>query len=160
MQKNNLLFGCLGLVLGVVISYFTTQYINNKPAAAASEPASANPQQPAGGPPAQVMAVITKARNEPENFEAQTQAAALYKQINGIQPRPDFVEKEIEFLNRALKLKPNEEAVIINLTNVLLEKGDKAEAQKIFQQLEKIKPATPELKQQREDLRKKSGAAK
>ena len=159
MQKNNLLFGLIGLVLGVAISYFTTQWLNNKPAATASESASANAPQPAGGPPPQVMAVITKARNEPENFEAQTQAAALYKQINGIQPRADFVEKEIEFLNRAIKLKPNEEAVIINLTNVLLEKGDKAEAQKTLQQLEKIKPATPELKQQREELRKKAGAA-
>ncbi len=159
MQKNNLLFGVIGLVLGVGISYFTTQYINNKPPAAASEAASANAQQPAGGPPAQVMAVITKAKNEPDNFEAQTQAAALYKQINGIQPRPDFVEKEIEFLNRALKLKPNEEAVILNLTNVLLEKGDKAEAQKTFQQLEKIKPSTPELKVQRTDLQKKIQAA-
>ena len=158
MQKNNLLFGLIGLTLGVVISYFATQYINNKPAAA-SESASANAQQPTGGPPAQVMAVITKARNEPENFEAQTQAAALYKQINGIQPRADFVEKEIEFLNRALKLKPNEEAVILNLTNVLLEKGDKAEAQKTFQQLEKIKPATPELKQQRDELLKRIKAS-
>ena len=159
MQKNNLLCGLIGLLLGVVFSYFTTQWLNNKPTTAASESASANAPQPAGGPPPQVMAVITKARNEPDNFEAQTQAAALYKQINGIQPRPDFVEKEIEFLNRALKLRPNDEAIMLNLTNVLLEKGDKVEAQKTFQQLEKIPATNPQTKPEREELRKKIKAS-
>ena len=156
MQKNNLIIGLTSLVLGIAISYFTTQYINQNPAKTPTETAT---QQPAGGPPPQIMEMITKARNEPENFEAQMQAAALYKQINGIQPRPDFVEKEIEFLNRALKLKPNDESVMVNLTNVLLEKGDKAEAQKTFQQLEKIPSTNPEIKSEREALRKKIKAS-
>ena len=156
MQKNNLIIGLSSLVLGVAISYFTTQYINQNTVKTSTEPAA---QQPAGGPPPEIMAMITKARNEPENFEAQMQAAALYKQINGIQPRPDFVEKEVEFLNRALKLKPNDEAVMVNLTNVLLEKGDKAEAQKTFQQLEKIPSTNAEIKSEREALRKKIKAS-
>ncbi len=156
MQKNNLIVGLISLVLGIGISYFTTQYINKNVPPTATETASA---QPAGGPPPQIMALITKARNEPENFEAQMQAAALYKQINGIQPRPDFVEKEIEFLNRAIKLKPNDESVMINLTNVLIEKGDKTEAQKIFRQLEKIPSTNPQTKPEREELRKKIKAS-
>ena len=152
MQKNNLIIGLASLVLGIAVSYFTTQYINQNPAKPAAENA---PQQPAGGPPPQIMEMITKARDEPDNFEAQMQAAALYKQINGIQPRPDFVEKEIEFLNRALKLKPNDETAMVTLTNVLLEKGDKTEAQKTFQQLEKIPSTNAEIKAEREILRKK-----
>ncbi len=150
MQKANLYFGIGGLIVGLVAGYFGTQAINkNGPAAPpAAQVQGQAPQQPAGGPPAQVMEMVTKAKNEPENFDAQVQAAELYFQIRRL-------DQSVEFLQRALKLKPNNEMVLFNLTNVLLEKGDKAEAQKTFQQLEKIKASTPELKQQREDLRKK-----
>lgn len=152
MQKANIYFGLIGLIVGLTAGYFGTQYINKNPPAAAAPAAptavQGQAQQPAGGPPAQVMEMVTKAKNEPENFDAQMQAAELYFQIRRL-------DQSVEFLQRALKLKPNNETVLFNLTNVLLEKGDKAEAQKTFQQLEKIKPSTPELKEQRDDLRKK-----
>ena len=48
---------------------------------------------------------------------------------------------------------------MVNLTNVLLEKGDKAEAQKTFQQLEKIPSTNAEIKPEREALRKKIKAS-
>lgn len=147
MQKQNLLFGLIGIVIGVAVGYFVTQSINNNTVTNTAAASSSSPQTPPGMP-AEVLAMIKKANDEPNNFEAQVQVAALYQQI-GRQ------EKAVEFLQRAAKLKPNDESVLLSLTDVLLGKGDKAEAQKTFAQLEKLKPATPELKQQREALRQK-----
>lgn len=143
MHKHNLLFGLVGLVIGVAVGYFATQSINKNVPALSNEAASAA-QMPAGGPPPVVLEMLKKASDEPENFDAQMQVAALYQQIG----RP---EKMIEFLKRAVKLKPTDADALQNLTRALLESGNKAEAETTLKQLEKASPKNPaiaELKKQ------------
>ena len=143
MQKHNLLFGLVGIVIGVAVGYFVTQSINNT---APNVPATSASQAPAGMP-AEVLAMIKKANDEPENFEAQVQVAMLYRQIGRR-------EKEVEFLQRAAKLKPNDEAVLQSLTETFLQMGNKAEAQTTLKQLEKASPKNPAIA----DLKKQLGA--
>jgi tetratricopeptide (TPR) repeat protein len=141
MQKHNLIFGLVGIVLGVAIGYFATQSINqNAPTASKdSAAATAQPQMPQ-----EILNLLKQANDEPENFAAQVQAAMLYQQIG----RP---EKALEFLQRANKLKPNDADVLQSLTRVFLETGNKAEAKNTLKQLEKVSPQHPavaELKKQ------------
>jgi tetratricopeptide (TPR) repeat protein len=135
MQKNNLLFGLIGLVLGVAIGYFATQSINKNTATARNDsaPAAAQPQMPP-----EILAMLKKANDEPENFEAQMQAAALYQQIG----RP---EKMVDFLKQAVKIKPNDPEALQYLTRALLATGNKTEAQSTLKQLEKVSPKNPAL---------------
>ena len=142
MQKQNLLFGLVGIVLGVVIGYFATQSINQNNATPSNASAAAAPQTPAM--PQEVLDMLKKANEEPNNFEAQVQASMLYRQIGRR-------EKELEFLQRAAKLKPTDATVLQTLTQTLIETGNQAEAESTLKQLEKASPKNPaiaELKQQ------------
>ncbi|HEX4947643.1 MAG TPA: tetratricopeptide repeat protein [Blastocatellia bacterium] len=134
MQKHNLLFGLVGIVIGVAVGYFVTQSINN---AATNTPAAAASQAPAGMPQ-EVLAMIKKANDEPGNFEAQMQVAMLYRQIGRS-------EKEIEFLQRAAKLKPTDATVLQSLTEAFLEAGNKTEAANTLKLLEKAQPKHPSI---------------
>jgi tetratricopeptide (TPR) repeat protein len=83
---------------------------------------SSNSSNSSGGPQAEIMAVIQKAIDEPSNFAAQMEAANLYRQINRH-------EKEIEFYERAARIKPNDLNVMILLgdTNFNLQRYEDAE---------------------------------
>jgi predicted Zn-dependent protease len=144
MQKNNLLFGLVGIIIGVAVGYFVTQSINNN--AATNAPAAAA-APPSGGLPQEVLAMIKKANDEPENFEAQMQAAMLYRQIGRR-------EKEVEFLQRAAKLKPTDATVWQSLTETLIQTGQKTEAETTLKQLEKASPKNPAIA----ELKKQLGA--
>lgn len=145
MQKHNLLFGLVGIVIGVAVGYFVTQSINNN--AATNPPAAAAPQAPAGMPQ-EVLAMIKKASDEPENVEAQVQVAMLYRQIGRR-------EKEIEFLQRAAKLKPTDATILESLTRALLETGNKAEAANTLKLLEKAQPKHPAIAEMKKQLNAK-----
>ncbi|MFN7928548.1 MAG: tetratricopeptide repeat protein [Blastocatellia bacterium] len=143
MQKQNLLFGLVGIILGVAVGYFATQSINKNTATASNEaaaPMGAQPQMPPV-----VLEMLKKANDEPDNFDAQMQVAALYQQIG----RP---EKMIEFLKRAVKLKPTNVEALQNLTSALLETGNKAEAETTLKQLEKADPKNPALAELKKQL--------
>jgi tetratricopeptide (TPR) repeat protein len=142
MQKHNLLFGLIGIVLGVAIGYFATQSINqNAPTTSKdSAAATAQPQMPQ-----EILALLKKADDEPNNFEAQMQAAALYQQIGR-------TEKMLEFLQRAAKLKPSDADVLQALTRALLATGNKTEAQRTLKQLEKASPKHPALAELKKQL--------
>ncbi len=147
MQKQNLLFGLVGVVLGVVIGYFATQSINQNNATAPTAAAAAGPQRPAGMPQ-EVLDMLKKANDEPTNFEAQVQASMLYRQIGRR-------EKELEFLQRAAKLKPNDATVLATLTQTLIETGNKTAAETTLKQLEKANPKNPALTELKKQLNAK-----
>ncbi len=144
MQKQNLLFGLVGLVLGVVLGYFVTQSINQNSAPPSNDSAATTPQAPAGMPQ-EVLDMLKQANEEPNNFEAQVQAAMLYRQIGRR-------EKELEFLQRAAQLKPNDVTVLQSLTQTLIETGNKAEAETALKQLEKASPKNPALAELKKQL--------
>ncbi|MCI0663792.1 MAG: tetratricopeptide repeat protein [Acidobacteria bacterium] len=135
MDKEKILYGIIGLLAGMIIGYIGTNYLNrtymptqtaesgepgNLPAG--HPPAGGSSSNSSAGPQAEIMAVIQKATDEPSNFAAQMEAANLYRQINRH-------EKEIEFYERAARIKPNDLNVLILLgdTNFNLQRYEDAE---------------------------------
>src|SRR5262249_32026283 len=98
-------------------------------------PLSASPagSDAGAGPPAEVMAVIEKAKKEPGNSDAQVQAAALYSQIGRYQ-------QALELYEKAYKIKPNDFEVLRGLGNVNFDLKKYQEAERWYQQALKVKP--------------------
>ena len=147
MQKEKLLYALIGVLLGVIVGYLGTDAINQKYATVTATPATANnmaaPEPAAGGDmQADVTATLERARQEPQNFEAQVEAGRLYAQISRF-------DQAVTFFEQARKLKPKDEDVLQLLTAAQLSKGDKAAARATLQQLEKVNPKNAALGQLR-----------
>ena len=141
MKKESIMLGVLGLIVGLVIGFMGANSLNRSaagqiaqtPAASTSAPSS-NPNLPADHPPIgtgsgdqpqssgplpQVTEAIDKAKQQPQNYEAQMTAADLYYQI----PRYDDAAK---FYEIAIKLKPGETEPLIKAGNAYFD-GEKYE---------------------------------
>jgi tetratricopeptide (TPR) repeat protein len=140
MNKENILFAIVGLLLGLIIGFMFANNVNQK-AMVAAVPAAMkqNPNMPEGHPdingvtnPAQaavstpqVQAAIDKAKQEPDNFEAQIKAAEVNYQI-------EAYDKAIEFLKQAYKIKPEDYPTIVNLGNAYFDSGNYTDAEKWY----------------------------
>ena len=150
MNKPSYLYGIIGLLAGLIIGYIGTNYINqtNRPAATAGDPATTSNALPPDHPPtgatgttgadgdssgatgsgsngglqAEVTAVIGRARKEPANFEAQMQAADLFRQIGRF-------DGALEFYENAFKTRPKDFKLLAALgdTNFELKRYEEAE---------------------------------
>lgn len=148
MTKDNILFGIVGLLAGLIIGFFVTNSLNKQqgfgavsasPATSAAAgqtgnlppghpdvPPGSNPMgQQAGPSSAEVQAAIDKAKNEPDNFDAQVKAAEFYYQIQRF-------DGAIEFLNRANQLKPDDYETIVHLGNANFDADKYDEAEKWY----------------------------
>src|SRR5438105_4481279 len=99
MNKDNILYSIIGLLIGIMIGFFATNSINrsallNAPATAAGGAGALPPGHPplesAGGGQAEAAAASERARKEPSNFEAQMQAASLNSNIHSYQQALEF----------------------------------------------------------------------
>ena len=141
-----------------------------------------NPQQVF----ADVQTAIKQARSEPDNFDAQMKAAQLFYQIQRYdqaiefllkanQLKPDSYDAIValgqvnidaqhydqaeKWLKAALLKKPEDVRVLESLTFALLEKGDKAAAEKAIATLEKVDPKNQNLSEFKDKLKNlKSGS--
>jgi tetratricopeptide (TPR) repeat protein len=133
MTKDNILFAVIGLLAGLIIGFLGANQINRKaaeqgPVTASNSAApgqnlppdhppvgstgnSSQAQPSGGGALPQVTEALERARQQPENFEAQMTAADLYYQIQ----RFDDARK---FYEAANKLKPAETEPLVKLGNV------------------------------------------
>lgn len=136
MNKRNLLFAIAGLFLGCVVGFVFANSVHRNAGNAAtsnSQDLAAPPGHPefdAGNTGAmqaqqQVQAVIDKAAAEPDNFEAQVRAAAMFYQVQRF-------DRAIEFLKRANGLKPDDYGTIVNLGNSHFDAGQFEEAEKWY----------------------------
>lgn len=136
MNKENVLFGIIGLLAGLIIGFMVANSINTAGIPASGPGAlSANSNVPPGhpdfpgGPGGQmapeVQAAIDQANKDPENFDAQVKAAEFYYQIQKF-------DGAIEFLIRANKIKPDEYNVIVQLGNAYFDSSKFDEAQKWY----------------------------
>jgi tetratricopeptide (TPR) repeat protein len=152
MNKENALYGIIGLLVGLIIGYAGTNSLNGKPPspepATASQSASLPPNHPpsgdggnpaSGGAQGDVMAVIEQARKAPSNFEAQMKAADLFLQIN----RKDGA---LEFYQNAAKLKPNDYDLLVKLGDTTFDLEQYADAANWYEQALKIKPGDATVK--------------
>jgi len=143
MNRENLLFAIIGLLLGFIVGFMFASSMSQK---AQTQTASASQNLPADHPPIgaqngqdgaamreQVTAKITKARNEPQNFDAQVEAASLFYQI-------ERYDQAIEFLLKANQLKPTDYETVATLGVVNLDAGHFDQAEKWYRAAVKMKP--------------------
>jgi tetratricopeptide (TPR) repeat protein len=161
MNKPNYLYGIIGLLAGLIIGYIGTNYINQtyRPAATGGGPTEASnalpPDHPPtgasgatgasgdssgatggasnGGPQAEVMDTIGRARKEPSNFEAQMQAADMFKQIKRF-------DGALEFYERAFKARPKDFKLLVALGDTNFELRRYEEAERWYQSALKQNP--------------------
>ncbi len=153
MQKRNITFGVVGLIIGSVIGFMFANSINdtdNQKISAQTNmqaPLGGNPALPADHPPLgtssgdstgsgpipQVMESIEKAKQQPENFEAQMTAADLYYQIR----RFDDAAKYYEI---ATKLRPDDTEAQIKAGNAFFDSENYEQAEKWYQLALKKEP--------------------
>jgi tetratricopeptide (TPR) repeat protein len=145
MTKENILFTIVGLLLGLIVGFMFANNVNQK--ALVTAPAATmkqNPNMPEGHPdisgmnqPAlsmpQVQEAMDKAKQEPNNFDAQVKAAEMNYQI-------EAYDKAAEFLKQANKLKPDDYPTIVNLGNVTFDGGNYTEAEKWYSSALEVKP--------------------
>jgi len=141
MSRENILFAIIGLLLGFIVGFMFASSMRQK---AALQPATAG-ALPADHPPvggqsaqnpqamfAQVQAAIEKARNEPQNFDAQVAAAELYYQIQRY-------DQAIEYLLKANQIKPTDFETVAALGLVNLDAGHFDQSEKWYQAAAKMK---------------------
>jgi tetratricopeptide (TPR) repeat protein len=142
MNKENVLFSIIGLLLGCIIGFIFANSVNQK-GTTARTPSTGGARQNSNLPPdhpelpsnavadqgamqEQVTAQIQQARDEPNNFEAQMKAADLFYEIHR------FTDA-IEFLLRANQLKPDDYTAIVKLGNANFETGSYETAAKWYE---------------------------
>lgn len=140
MSKDNILFGIVGLLAGLIIGFTFANSVNkqalaglntgaaqtgNLPAGHPNLPDGQSDSQPASGAVPEVQAAIEKAKAEPDNFDAQIKAAALYEQIQRF-------DGAIEFLKRANEINPEDYETIVHLGNDNYDSGKFEEAEKWY----------------------------
>lgn len=141
MTKENTLFAIVGLLLGLMIGFFFANAVNQGAVTPGGMPQntalpSGHPSIPGGsgsGTVPEVQAAIDKARQNPNDFEAQMKAAELYYQIQRF-------EGAVEFMQRAHELQPDNYEVLVNLANVSFDAGRYEDAERSYIQALAKKP--------------------
>ena len=147
MSRENILFAIIGILLGFIVGFMLASSMSQKQAS--QQATAASQGMPADHPPVggagqgqggqdpqavreQVTASLEKARNEPNNFEAQMTAAELYYQIQRY-------DQSIEFLLKANQLKPTDYSAVVALGLVNLDAGNYDNAEKWYRAAMKMK---------------------
>lgn len=145
MNKDNILFGIIGLLLGFIIGFMFANSANQRGAAPTSAAMTEqNPQLPPDHPPIQnganqqaaladAQAAEKLAKDQPNNFEAQMKAAEAFYQIQRF-------DEAAEYLKRANQLQPQAYEPIVNLGNVYFDAGRYEDAEKWYTEALKVKP--------------------
>ncbi len=147
MQKN-ILFGIGGLVVGLIVGFLAANSINrsaisqqntaqtqtNSPFVnQQTQSSDIKEQQFQSKPLPEVSEKLDKAKNEPNNFDAQMEAANLYVKIQAF-------DKAQEFYNRAEQLNPSDYEKIVQLGNGFFDIGKFEKAEKWYEQALVKKP--------------------
>jgi tetratricopeptide (TPR) repeat protein len=136
ITKENILFCIVGLLGGLIIGFTFANSINQRQMTAqttATGALNSTGNLPGGHPPTggsdgsteDIAVAIEKARAEPENFEAQIRAAELFYQIQRF-------DGAIEFLQKAAKIKPDDQVTLVNLGNAYFDSNRFEDAEKAY----------------------------
>jgi tetratricopeptide (TPR) repeat protein len=130
MKKDNILFGVIGVLLGLIIGFLGANSLNKSASNNAVSTASGNSNIPADHPPIggsggptmdEITATVDKAKNSPQDFDAQVKAADVYTKIGRY-------ADAVAFLTQANALKPEDIDVQILLGNALFDSEKYVEA--------------------------------
>ncbi len=147
MQKN-ILFGIGGLIAGLIIGFLAANSINRSAISQQNtaqmqtnapfvnqqiQSSDIKEQQLQSKPLPEVSEKLDKAKNEPNNFDAQMEAGNLYLKIRAF-------DKAQEFYNRAEQLNPSGYEEIVQLGNGFFDVGKFEKAEKWYEQALAKKP--------------------
>jgi tetratricopeptide (TPR) repeat protein len=148
MQKN-ILFGIVGLLIGLMIGFFAANRINRDALSQPSITQQTNSDAPflnqqvqtttvkeqhaQGGMIPAVTETLAKAKNEPNNFEAQTAAGEMYLRIQNF-------DKAAEFYQRANQIKPADYQTTVKIGNIYFDSGQYEQAEKWYLKALEVKP--------------------
>jgi tetratricopeptide (TPR) repeat protein len=138
-HKRNLTFAIVGLAVGLFSGFkFANANYRGEIKATRDRTAAQVVREGAQSGPgmSQVQAAIEKARANPQDHDAQIQAAELFIDIR----RPDGA---LEFLNRALTIKPNDATTLAALGEVYYLQRKFDESIKYTRQALKAQPGLP-----------------
>lgn len=121
MQKNTFFGLIIGLALGLIVGFFAANTINrnsiNQPITEQNAPQTNVPSQQSvavqtsqKAPMPQIEETLSKAENEPENFDAQVKAGDMHAQIQRF-------DKAVEYYEKAHKINPNDYQTIVKIGN-------------------------------------------
>ena len=152
MNKENVLFGIIGLLLGLIIGFTATNYINRNsvgtapiaPVQTANAPLPGQQPLPqvnnqvvreqnqtggktGGAALPQVQEKLDRANNNPNDFAAQTEAAEMYYRIKGF-------EKAAQYYEKANRIKPDDYDTIVKIGNAYYDGGKYELAEKWYTQ--------------------------
>jgi tetratricopeptide (TPR) repeat protein len=141
MTKDNILFSIIGVLLGVIAGYVFATSVNQRgyvarTPVAQSEQDSGLPPDRSSLPSKDVVehgadessadtAAIEQAEREPDNFDAQMQAAAIHYRMRRF-------KEAISFLTRANQLRPDSYEAIVALGNANFDTGQYETAEKWY----------------------------
>lgn len=124
-MKNNILIGVVCLLIGLMIGFYAANKLNSN-AATGQNPGTIQPngtlqdpkidnvivkdQTKPGGQLPEITQTLEKAKKEPGNFDAQTEAGDLYLKIKNF-------PKALEFFEAAHKIKPDNYELIVKIGN-------------------------------------------
>ncbi|MDQ6787132.1 MAG: tetratricopeptide repeat protein [Acidobacteriota bacterium] len=148
MKKENILFAALGIFIGFGGGFFLANSINRRELSRQTvsqnttnapfqnqqtQAADIKEPQAQGKPLPEVSEKLDKAKNEPNNFDAQIQAGKLYLQIKGF-------DKAQEFFDKAEQLNPIEYGDFVELGNDYSDVGKFEKAEKWYMRALEKKP--------------------
>jgi tetratricopeptide (TPR) repeat protein len=144
MNKDNILFAIIGVLLGVIVGYVFATNLNQRDTqtratggrtaeqlAPGSELPENHPQIPSnalkdqGGESSEDSAALKQAEAAPDNFDAQMQAAAILYQNRRF-------DEAIQLLTRANQLRPDSYEAIVALGNTNFDAGRYEAAEKWY----------------------------
>ena len=143
MNKKKYLFGIIGFALGFLAMFYVTKRINESNAATSPAPTTAAApgapnSQSQQGMMTNVRDALEKAKNNPNDFQAQVEAARMYYQVNQL-------DEAIEYLKKAQQIDPKNLGVTATIGNLYFDQKKYDEAEKWFSEALKIKD-DPELR--------------
>lgn len=138
MNKENILFGIIGLLAGAIIGFMATNSYNRSAMMNNSLPAKTpmmGQQQASDSGQAAMPAVkeaLEKADKEPDNFDAQVSVAQMFARINNY-------EKAIPYFEKANKIKPDDFDTLVALGNANFDSRKWEDAQKWYEKALAVK---------------------
>lgn len=141
-MKQSVIFGICGVILGLIAGFFVSNAINRnavpqtppgQPASAFPSPGGPQPGSAPGGMMPDVAEAIEKAKNEPNNLEAQLKVADMYAQIQKF-------DKAAEFYERAAVLKPGDFTVNVRTAGTYFDARQFEKAAVFYEKALEINP--------------------
>jgi tetratricopeptide (TPR) repeat protein len=150
MKQQNILYGIIGLLLGLILGFFGANYINrnsaipvqaqnNDPSIQQTAPQIPQPKTGGGAAVPEVQAAIEKAKNEPDNFDAQKQAGLMYYNIGRM-------DEALKFFTVANRINPEDFDTNVKIGNINFDAGKFVEAEKFYTAALKQKPSDVDVR--------------